>query len=74
MTNEFVYSATGCKESKMKRKLFDELHEGFSALQAAREGKLILREQVIEKKSASTNAHWKTGNKAARARMHKLQF
>lgn len=38
----------------MKRKLFDELQEGFSALQAAREGKLTLREHIVEKKPAPT--------------------
>jgi putative transcriptional regulator len=38
----------------MKRKLFDELQEGFSALQSAREGKLTLREHIVEKKPAPT--------------------
>jgi putative transcriptional regulator len=38
----------------MKRKLFDELQEGFNALQSAREGKLTLREHVVEKKPAPT--------------------
>ncbi len=36
----------------MRRNLFDELKEGFSALQSAREGKLTLREHVVEKKPA----------------------
>ena len=36
----------------MKRKLFDELKEGFTALQSAREGKITLREHVVEKKPA----------------------
>ncbi len=38
----------------MKRKLFDELKEGFGALQSSREGKLTLREHVVEKKPAPT--------------------
>lgn len=33
----------------MKRNLFDELKEGFNALQSAREGKITLREHVVEK-------------------------
>ncbi len=36
----------------MKRNLFEELKEGFGALQSAREGKLTLREHVVEKKPA----------------------
>ena len=34
----------------MKRNLFEELKEGFGALQSAREGKLTLREHIVEKK------------------------
>ena len=33
----------------MKRNLFDELKEGFSALQAEREGKITLRQYEVEK-------------------------
>ena len=36
----------------MKRKLFDEMKEGFNALQSAREGKITLRPHVVEKKPA----------------------
>jgi hypothetical protein len=54
----------------MKRKLFDELKEGLTALQSAREGKITLREGNVEK-IASTNAFRKTGNKAAQAQMPK---
>jgi putative transcriptional regulator len=36
----------------MKRDLFDELQEGFKALQSAREGKITLRQHVVEKKPA----------------------
>jgi putative transcriptional regulator len=36
----------------MKRNLFDEINEGFNALQSAREGKITLRQHVVEKKSA----------------------
>ena len=36
----------------MKRNLFDELQEGFSALEAARTGKITLREHLVEKKPA----------------------
>lgn len=36
----------------MKRNLFDELKEGFSALQSAREGKITLREHLVEMKPA----------------------
>ena len=36
----------------MKRNLFDELKEGLTALQSAREGKITLRQHVIEKKPA----------------------
>lgn len=36
----------------MKRNLFNELQEGFGALQSAREGKITLREHVIQKKPA----------------------
>ncbi len=38
----------------MKRKLFDELKEGFGALEAARGGKITLRQHVVEKKPALT--------------------
>lgn len=34
----------------MKRDLFDELKEGFNALQSVREGKITLRQHVLEKK------------------------
>jgi putative transcriptional regulator len=36
----------------MKRKLFDELMEGFDALKAEREGKITLRSHVVEKRPA----------------------
>jgi putative transcriptional regulator len=36
----------------MKRKLFDELQEGFKALEAARRGKITLREHAVEIKPA----------------------
>ena len=36
----------------MKRNLFDELKEGFNAMQSAREGKITLRQHVVEKKPA----------------------
>ncbi|MDD4963210.1 MAG: hypothetical protein PHI11_04740 [Gallionella sp.] len=36
----------------MKRNLFDELQEGFTALEAARTGKITLREHLVEKKPA----------------------
>jgi putative transcriptional regulator len=36
----------------MKRNLFDELKEGFAALQDVREGKLTLRTHVVENKAA----------------------
>ena len=36
----------------MKRDLFNELNEGFNALQSAREGKITLRHHVVEKKPA----------------------
>ncbi len=36
----------------MKRNLFNEMKEGFSALQSAREGKITLRQHVVEKKPA----------------------
>lgn len=35
----------------MKRNLFDELKEGFSALESACEGKITLRRHVVEKKA-----------------------
>lgn len=38
----------------MKRNLFNELKEGFGALQSAREGKITLRQHVIAKKPAPT--------------------
>ena len=34
----------------MKRNLFDELKEGFNALQSAREGKMTLRQHLVENK------------------------
>lgn len=34
----------------MKRQIFDELKEGFGALEAAREGKITLRTHKVEKK------------------------
>lgn len=45
----------------MKRNLFNELKEGFTALESAREGKITLRQHVVEKKNweqgrASLNA------------------
>jgi putative transcriptional regulator len=36
----------------MKRDLFDEMEEGFNALKSAREGKITLRQHVVEKKPA----------------------
>lgn len=36
----------------MKRDLFDEMKEGFNALKSAREGKITLRQHVVEKKPA----------------------
>jgi putative transcriptional regulator len=36
----------------MKRDLFEELKEGFNALQSAREGKITLRQHVVETKPA----------------------
>ncbi len=33
----------------MKRNLFDELKEGFTALESAREGEIILRHHVVKK-------------------------
>lgn len=36
----------------MKRNLFNELKEGFTALESAREGKITLRYHVMEKKPA----------------------
>ena len=38
----------------MKRNLFEELKEGFGALQSAREGKITLREHTVEKKQQPT--------------------
>ena len=38
----------------MKRNLFNELKEGFTALESAREGKITLRQYVVEKKPAPT--------------------
>jgi putative transcriptional regulator len=38
----------------MKRNLFDELQEGFNALQSEREGKITLRQHVVEKKPVPT--------------------
>ena len=36
----------------MKRNLLDELKEGFHALQSAREGKVTLRQHIVEKRPA----------------------
>ena len=38
----------------MKRNLFNELKEGFTALESAREGKITLRQHGLEKKPALT--------------------
>ncbi|MDE3023389.1 MAG: transcriptional regulator [Pseudomonadota bacterium] len=38
----------------MKRNLFDELKEGFDALESARTNKLTLRHHVVERKAAPT--------------------
>jgi putative transcriptional regulator len=38
----------------MKRNLFNELKEGFTALESAREGKITLRQHAVEKKPALT--------------------
>jgi putative transcriptional regulator len=40
----------------MKRSLFNELKEGFTALKSAREGKINLRQHGVEKKPAPTIA------------------
>ena len=36
----------------MKRDLFNEMKEGFNALQSARESKITLRQHIVEKKPA----------------------
>lgn len=41
----------------MKRNLFDELKEGFNAMQSAREGKVSLRQHVVKKKPALSITH-----------------
>lgn len=38
----------------MKRNLFNELKEGFTALESAREGKITVRQHVIEMKPEPT--------------------
>ncbi len=38
----------------MKRNLFEEMKEGFNALQSERVGKITLRHHVVEKKSVPT--------------------
>jgi len=38
----------------MKRNLFNELKEGFTALESAREGKITLRQHAVEKKPTLT--------------------
>jgi putative transcriptional regulator len=38
----------------MKRNLFDELNEGFTALKSEREGKITLKQHTVEKKPALT--------------------
>lgn len=38
----------------MKRNLFNELKEGFTALESARKGKITLRQHGVEKKPALT--------------------
>jgi putative transcriptional regulator len=38
----------------VKRNLFNELKDGFGALESAREGKITLRQHVVEKKPAPT--------------------
>ena len=38
----------------MKRKLFDEINEGFAVLKDAREGKLTLRQHALEVKNSPT--------------------
>ncbi len=38
----------------MKRDLFEELKEGFNALQSARDGKITLRQHVVEKNQHSS--------------------
>ncbi len=42
------------KTNQMKRNLFNELKEGFTALESARKGKITLRQHVLEKKPALT--------------------
>jgi hypothetical protein len=39
------------EENKMKRNLFDELKEGFTALESAHEGKITLRHHVVDSRS-----------------------
>lgn len=38
----------------MKRNLFDELNEGFTALKSEREGKITLKQHTVEKKPELT--------------------
>lgn len=38
----------------MKRNLFDELNEGFTALKSEREGKITLKQHTVEKNPALT--------------------
>ena len=38
----------------MKRNLFDELNEGFTALKSERQGKITLKQHTVEKKPALT--------------------
>ncbi len=38
----------------MKRNLFDELNEGFTALKSERKGKITLKQHTVEKKPALT--------------------
>jgi putative transcriptional regulator len=40
----------------MKRNLFDELNEGFTALKSEREGKITLKHHMVEKKLELTIA------------------
>ncbi len=61
----------------MKRKLFEELKEGFGALQSVRENKLTLRECIAEKEPelglpdsyAPTVVHLITENMATPAKI-----
>ena len=48
-TERAAQAGIGRKENQMKRNLFNELKEGLSALASEREGKITLRQHVVEK-------------------------